>query len=123
MRNACAVLLMIVLGGVVCLAQTQRTKERPPQPQNIVPDEKTAIAVAEAVFTPIYGEEQVRNERPFHASLKNGIWTVRGTFNHTGIQVSVGSAPPKEVPIAVGGVATIQIFKSSGCVQSIVHTQ
>ena len=34
-----------------------------------VPDESTAIRIAEAIFVPIYGQSQVKAERPFHAHL------------------------------------------------------
>jgi hypothetical protein len=45
-----------------------------------VPDSKTAIAIAEAVLIPVYGKEHIESERPFNASLKDGVWTVGGTL-------------------------------------------
>jgi len=39
-----------------------------------VPDEKTAIAIAVAVWTPIYGEKNIQKEKPFKAVLKDGVW-------------------------------------------------
>jgi NTF2 fold immunity protein len=36
-----------------------------------VPDAKTAIAIAEAVLIPVYGEKQIAAEQPLHATLKN----------------------------------------------------
>src|SRR5437870_913236 len=45
-----------------------------------VPDEQTAIAIAVAVWTPIYGKAQIESEKPFRATLRNGIWTVGGTL-------------------------------------------
>jgi hypothetical protein len=42
-------------------------------------DQKTAVAVAEAILTPIYGQAQIASERPFTANLDdNGVWTVKG---------------------------------------------
>jgi hypothetical protein len=77
-----------------------------PQPRNgFIPDEQTAIQVAEAILSPIYGEKQIVSERPFHAALHEGIWTVEGSL-------PAGS---------VGGVATIRIAKKSGAVISYIH--
>jgi hypothetical protein len=45
-----------------------------------VPDEQTAIAIAVAVWIPIYGRKQIESEKPSKATLKNGIWTVTGTL-------------------------------------------
>ena len=50
-------------------------------PKNgFVPDERTAVAIAEAVLIPIYGREQILSEEPFTAKLKDGIWTVQGSL-------------------------------------------
>jgi len=45
-----------------------------------VPNEKTAIRIAEAVLTPIYGEKQIKSEEPFSAKLHDGVWTVEGSI-------------------------------------------
>ena len=75
-------------------------------PRNgFVPDEKTAIRIAEAVWAPIYGEEQVAKERPFKAHLKGGIWTVEGTLP-TGRD---------------GGVAVAEIRKADGKIIRVSH--
>ncbi len=74
--------------------------------QPIVPDEETAVRIAEAVFAPVFGRETVENQRPFQAELGNvsrGVdpwpaemhdwsqvpppglyWIVRGTVSGTG---------------------------------------
>lgn len=72
-----------------------------------VPDEKTAIAVAEAVLAPIYGEQKIVHERPFHATLdsKRIVWTVEGS-------IPSGS---------VGGVAIIKLQKQDGRIISVTH--
>ncbi|MGH9751568.1 MAG: NTF2 fold immunity protein [Blastocatellia bacterium] len=54
---------------------------RPPNttyktPKGYVPDAATAIKIAEAVWTPIYGEETLKNEKPFTAHLVKGMWIV-----------------------------------------------
>jgi hypothetical protein len=54
-----------------------------------VPDERTAIAIAVAVWTPIYGDEKIQKEKPFKAKLKDSVWYVNGTlangFNKGGV--------------------------------------
>ena len=45
-----------------------------------VPDEETAIRIAEAVWLPIYGND-IYNSKPFHAKLiSDSIWVVEGTL-------------------------------------------
>jgi hypothetical protein len=70
-----------------------------------VPNEQTAVAIAEAVLIPIYGEDNVRSERPFKAALANGVWTVGGTL------------PPS----FVGGTAVVRLAKSDGRVLFVMH--
>ena len=41
--------------------------------QGYIPDSRTAIAVAEAVWTPFYGPELVKAERPFSAVLQDDL--------------------------------------------------
>jgi hypothetical protein len=75
--------------------------------QGYVPDEQTAIKIAEAVWLPIYGEDVLKDERPFRAYLKDGVWIVSGTLP-TG---------------ALGGTAEARISKSTGCILRIIHYQ
>jgi hypothetical protein len=82
--------------------------ERQSWPANgFVPNEKTAVRVAEAVLAPLFGDELIRSEEPFTAQLKNGIWVVRGT-------VPEGHN---------GGAAVIKISKKTCEVLSAVHEQ
>ena len=75
-------------------------------PENgFVPNEQTAVSIAEAVLMPIYGAEAIKKERPFKASLQNGVWTVVGTL-------------PRGL---LGGVATIEISKIDGHVLRVTH--
>jgi len=74
-------------------------------PRGFVPDEKTATRIAEAVWVPIYGEEVIRGEKPFVASLKSDVWTVHGSL-------------PKG---RVGGVAIAEISKSDGRILRVSH--
>jgi hypothetical protein len=77
-----------------------------PTPKNgFIPDATTAIKVAEAILSPIYGEKQIMSERPFHAALSNGTWTVSGSL-------------PQGWE---GGVVTISIDKQTGKIISYIH--
>jgi hypothetical protein len=90
----------------VLLMLTSAALAQAPAPKNgFIPDEATAIKVAEAILSPIYGEKQILSERPFHATLSGGIWTVAGSL-------------PKGWD---GGVATIRIDKKTGAVLSYIH--
>jgi hypothetical protein len=76
------------------------------KPKNgYVPDEQTAISIAVAVWIPIYGKEQMEGEKPYKATLKNGVWTVAGSL-------------PEGY---VGGTAEAQISQDSGCILKIIH--
>jgi hypothetical protein len=68
-----------------------------------VPDEKTAIKIAEAIWYPIYGDE-IYDEKPFKAELKDSVWIVRGTLNYD-----------------VGGVAYIEIQKCDCKILKVKH--
>jgi hypothetical protein len=73
----------------------------------IVPDAQTAIAIAVAVWNPVYGEKEIASEKPYQAVLTNRRWTVTGS-----------------VPNGwVGGVATAVIDKRDGRVIKIYHTK
>lgn len=73
----------------------------------MVPTEETAVAIAIAVFKPIYGADKVNREKPFRASLKAGVWHVSG------------SLPPG----AIGGTAEAEIAQQDGRVLRVWHGQ
>ena len=76
------------------------------QPERgMVPDEATAIAIALAVWRPIYGEQHIARKAPFHARLTNGEWTVEG------------SLPPR----TRGGVPLAVIAQRDGRILRISH--
>ena len=75
-------------------------------PKNgFVPDAKTAIKIAEAIWTPIYGKKEIESERPFEANLINhdSVWNVSGTI-------------PK-----IGGYPIIRIRKSDCKILYFIH--
>jgi hypothetical protein len=87
----------------VSTSQSNRDSYKPKN--GYVPDEQTAISIAVAVWIPIYGKEKIEGEKPYKATLKNGVWTV------------IGSLPEGYV----GGTAEAQISQDSGCILRIIH--
>jgi hypothetical protein len=87
--------------------QSDRNPSRPSyQPKNgYVPDEQTAISIAVAVWIPIYGKEQIESQKPFKATLKDGVWMVTGTL-------------PEGY---VGGTAVAEISQADGCILRVMH--
>lgn len=78
------------------------------KPKNgLVPDEATAVQVAEAVLQPIYGVKKVVSERPYNAHLSNGTWTVVGSM-HSAL---------------LGGVAIVKISQADARVIFVIHQQ
>ena len=75
--------------------------------EGFVPDAATAAKIAEAVWTPIYGEKEIAEQKPFRATLKEGVWTVVGSFNHP--------------PSWSGGVALAEISKATGQILRVSH--
>jgi hypothetical protein len=72
-----------------------------------VPDERTAIAIAVAVWTPVYGAAHIEREKPYRAQLIEGVWHVDGSL-------------PTE---AIGGVAHVEIAKEDGRILDMWHSQ
>ena len=74
-----------------------------------VPDEATAVRIAEAVFIPIYGEKQVKSEGPFYARAEGDHWVVTGTLP--------SSRKPNE--LLFGGSMTVEINRETGCILDV----
>jgi NTF2 fold immunity protein len=103
MKNIpCFIAGMILAIGVAFADEPKHSFK--PEP-GFVPDEKTAIAIAVAVWLPIYGEKIIKNEKPFVATLKDGVWHVTGSL-------------PKNV---CGGVAVAEISKDDARILRISH--
>lgn len=107
MKRTSCTLLSVALALCARIVKAQAQGNRPP-PNGYVPDAKTAIRIAVAVWSPIYGEKQIQSEKPFHASLKHGVWTVTGSL----------PGPP-----TVGGTALADISKQDGRVLLVFHTK
>jgi hypothetical protein len=63
----------------------------------------------------VYGEEQIEQEKPFSATLKNGVWTVNGTLWCSDAQGRRTSQ------CDIGGVAQIKLRQTDGKVLLIIH--
>jgi len=101
------VLLALSLVSVPLAAQQQDPQSYRP-PKGFVPDSATAVRVAVAVWTPIYGDSLIMAEQPFIATLRDGVWTVTGTL-------------PR--PYTRGGVAMARIAKRDGRILFVRHSQ
>jgi len=74
-------------------------------PSGFVPDEATAVRIAEAVWLPIYGEA-IAAKKPFKATLQGGVWFVNGT----------AASGQRGVPQA-------QILAADASILRVAHTQ
>jgi len=107
MRLSVIISCGLVLIAAVALAAGVAKHSFTPK-EGFVPDAKTAIKIAVAVWEPIYGEEKIAGEKPYQARLEtNGIWIVEGSL-------------PKGW---VGGVAVAEIAKSDGRILRVSHGQ
>ena len=72
--------------------------------QGYVPDAKTAIKIAEAIWLPIYGE-RIYEKKPFVAKLQGEIWVIQGSLSSQ----------------MLGGVPTAEISKKTGEILKVSH--
>jgi hypothetical protein len=73
--------------------------------EGFVPDENTAKRIAEDIWVPIYGQDIINTEKPFHVALRDSIWVVAGHLKQG----------------YVGGVAYIEIRKKDCKVLKVYH--
>jgi hypothetical protein len=71
-----------------------------------VPDESTAVQIANAAAKAQFGEKTVSDEQPFHARLYGSTWIVKGTLHPQG---------------ALGGTAVMKISKVDGKILFMTH--
>ena len=75
--------------------------------EGFVPTEAVAVKIAVAVWEPIYGVEDIARQKPYRATLADGVWTVQGTF--------------AEAEGRKGGVALAEIAKKDGRILRVTH--
>jgi hypothetical protein len=108
MTNFRTALVLALVVAVGCAAATRRGA----QPEaGFVPDQDTAVRIAEAVWIPIYGEKNILDQRPHRAILDGDVWKVTGTLH-----CASGS-------LCVGGSAYAEISRNDGRVLYVVHYQ
>ena len=93
-----------LMAAVVFAAEVTKHSVKPKD--GFVPDAKTAIKIAVAVWEPIYGEDRVAGEQPYRARLDtNGVWIVEGSLPEGW----------------VGGGAIAEIAKDDGRILRVSH--
>jgi hypothetical protein len=82
-----------------------------------VPDASTAVSIAERAFIKRYGIELIESERPFSATMRNGVWHVSGTLY---CRDAKGN-PVKG--LCAGGTAEADVRPSDGLILRMIHTK
>jgi hypothetical protein len=82
-----------------------------------VPDEATAVKLAEKTLAKVYGRTKIQSETPFTATLSDGVWRVTGTLY---CRDKHGKVTPDT---CLGGVAMAEIRQSDGRVLKTGHTK
>ena len=99
-------ILHAVLLLIACNVTAADQKDNYKPEAGYVPDEKTAIQIAVAIWVPIYGAEKIASEKPYHAKLNNGVWIVEGSLPEG---------------MLLGGVAIAEISKKDGRILRVSH--
>ena len=102
MKSILVSVCLILLSSIVLAQEHSFTP-----PDGFVPDAQTAIKIAEAVLVPIYGADTIGRQRPFTATLRDGVWIVSGST-------------PRG---AFGGSAVVEISKMDGRVERVSHSR
>ena len=81
-------------------------------PKNgLVPDESTAIKIAEAVGNNIFGKG-LKDYKPFQATLENdSIWHIYGLPKEAWFEIQIGGCPEFEIQKKDGKILRIYISK------------
>ena len=108
--NKCFIVASVLLFS--CLASSGMSFAQEPSrhnykpPAGYVPNEETAIKIAVAVWTPIYGKDVIDEEKPYKAVLKDGVWYVSGSL---------------PIKYTKGGVAEAEISRDDGRIIRVTH--
>jgi hypothetical protein len=109
-----AILVLVLLMTFTLSAQSSQLST------NVrVPDEATAVSIAEPALINAYGKRHIDYERPLTAVLDEGIWNVRGTLccpDRKGQRTCEGGK-------CAGGVAAVKVRQADGKILSISHTK
>jgi hypothetical protein len=102
MRSLSFVLLALVAGFA---SGDKAAKDGYVPEEGFVPNKDVAIKIAVAVWEPIYGADKIAKQKPFRATIADGVWTVEGSL-------------PKGMK---GGVALAEVSKEDGRIIRVSH--
>jgi len=108
MKAVSAVILLVLLAFTVVSCDLVRNTEAPAR--GYVPDAETAKRIAEAVWVPIYGTEEIDSQKPFQVQFVKGIWIVQGVLHNENTNY-----------IVVGGTAHVEIAQKDGRILKVSH--
>jgi len=102
----CIITTTAILGISIKKPHDYRKEQTGYNPKlGFVPDKATAIKIAISIWTPIYGDEVLKN-KPYKVVLKKGIWFVEGSL---------------PANFTLGGVPYIEIQKTDGKIIKVMH--
>ncbi|SRR6266478_1694686 len=64
--------------GLISVCAAQNIPQLFERKGGLVPDKETAVRIAEAILFPIYGEKNIRDQRPYPIKLRGGKWIIDG---------------------------------------------
>ncbi|REC71728.1 MULTISPECIES: YbbC/YhhH family protein [Epilithonimonas] len=76
----------------------------------LITDEETAVKVAEPILFKIYGQEKIKEERPYEINKVNNYWIINGTMENS----ELGT-------LKFGGTFNIIIDSNNGEVIQVTH--
>ena len=104
-RRIVRILLVVIL--LLTMVAFGKSPPKAPSHPDYVPDEKTAVRIAEAVLIAQFGQGRVNAQLPLHAvSTSKNAWLVQGTLH--------GLHGP-------GGNFGVWVNKHTGCVTVMEH--
>lgn len=72
-----------------------------------VPNETTAVEIAQAILVPIYGDAAIEKQKPFVVTLSQNVWTIEGSS-------------PKD---GIGGVFLLKLARRDARVLRLTHSK
>ena len=105
MRSLLASVLFLMVLGVSAVGQEV---DAPVAANGVVPDEVTALRVAEAVLIGAYGEHAVAQQQPLTANLFQEVWWINGnppphSFGRGGMHVEISRRDGRILVLRFGG--------------------
>ncbi|MGA3211117.1 MAG: NTF2 fold immunity protein [Terriglobales bacterium] len=91
------------------------SREQPGQSgtRQYIPDEATAVRIAEAVLLPIYGPSELQAERPLRAKLRGDDWIVHGDLHK----------PIRSGKVILSGAMFVEINRTTGAIKAVYHSK